>query len=75
MNPDVLLLVNVWDAVKHYVPKKDRIEAAEHMLRVFDEEADLGDVTTEMDMFDSVLKTAAKSHFGMDDIDEEDDWD
>ena len=58
MNPDILLLVSVWDTVKHYVPKKDRVEAAEHLVRVFDEEADLGNIEDEVGTFDAVLKTA-----------------
>ena len=59
--------------MKHYVPKKDRIEAAEHLVRVFDEEADMGNLQEEMDTFDNALKTAVASHFGVDDFEEEDD--
>lgn len=76
MNPDILLLVSVWDSMKHYVPKKDRIEAAEHLVRVFDEEADMGNLQEDIDTFDTALKTAVASHYGVDDYDEdEDDWD
>ena len=35
MNPDILLLVSVWDSMKHYVPKKDPIEAAEHLVNEY----------------------------------------
>lgn len=75
MNPDIQFLVSVWDTIKHYVPKKDRIDAAEHLVRVFDEEADLGNIEEETQTFDSVLKTAVKGHFGFDEDDEdEDEW-
>jgi|TARA_B110000977_G_C11088712_1_gene495867 hypothetical protein len=76
MNPDILLLVSVWDSVKNYVPKKDRVEAAEHIVRVFDEEADLGNIEDEVATFDAVLKTAVIGHFafGEDEDDDEDDW-
>ena len=73
MNPDILLLVSVWDTIKHYIPKKDRIEAAEHLVRVFDEEADMGNLQEEMDTFDTALKTAVASHYGVDEYDEEED--
>lgn len=73
MNPDILLLVSVWDSLKNYVPKKDRIEAAEHLVRVFDEEADMLNIDEEVHTFDSVLKTAVIGHFGLGDEDDEDD--
>lgn len=76
MNPDILLLVSTWDSIKNYVPKKDRVEAAEHLVRVFDEEADLGNIEDEVITFDGALKTAVVGHFGFgDDEDaEDDDW-
>ena len=75
MNPDVQVLVSVWDAIKHYVPKKDRIEAAEHLIRVLDEELDLADIEHDIPSFDSVLKAAAKSHFDAEDDEDTDDYD
>ena len=73
MNPDILLLVSVWDTIKHYIPKKDRIEAAEHLVRVFDEEVDMGNLQEEMDTFDTALKTAVARQYGVDEYDEEED--
>lgn len=75
MNPDIQFLVSVWDTIKHYVPKKDRMDAAEHLVRVFDEEADLGNIEDEVNTFDSILKTAVKGHFGFDEDEIEDEWD
>ena len=75
MNPDIQFLVSVWDTIKHYVPKKDRMDAAEHLVRVFDEEADLGNIEDEVNTFDSILKTAVKGHFGFDEDELEDEWD
>lgn len=74
MNPDLQVLVSVWEAMKHYIPKKDRIEAAEHLVRVFDEEADMTGIESEIPSFDSVLKAAAKTHFGADEDEEDFDW-
>ena len=75
MNPDVQILVSVWDALKTFIPKKDRIEAAEQLIRVMDGEADLVGIEDEINSFDAVLKAAAKTHFGADDDDDEDlDW-
>lgn len=72
MNPDIQLLLNLWDTVKHYIPKKDRVEAAEHVFRVFDEETDMSGIE-ETTGLDSALMAAVKSHYGVDDF-EDDDW-
>lgn len=75
MNPDVQILVSIWDTVKTFIPKKDRIEAAEQLIRVIDEELDLVGIEEEFNSFDTVLKAAAKSHFGADDDEDVDfDW-
>ena len=73
MNPDIQFLVSVWDTIKHYVPKKDRMDAAEHLVRVFDEEADLGNIEDEVNTFDSILDTFGsirkKKNFSVDETD------
>lgn len=76
MNPEVQLLVYIWDAVKNYIPKKDRLEAAEHLVRVFDEESDLSGIEDEISTLDVALRTAVKTHYSdHDDYDDEEDWD
>ena len=72
MNPEIQLLLSVWDAVKTYIPKKDRIEAAEHVFRVFDEESDMSGVEGTAGL-DTAMITAVKSHYGVEDFDDDDD--
>ena len=47
MNPEIQLLVTVWESVKNYIQKKDRVEAAEHLVRVMDEECDMSGIEEE----------------------------
>ena len=70
MNPDIQVLISVWDTIKTFIPKKDRIEASEQLIRVLDEELDFVGIEEEFSSFDSVLKAEAKSHF---DVEEEND--
>jgi len=74
MNPDVQVLVSIWDTLKTFIPKKDRIEAAEHLVRVVDEELDLVGIEDDVNSFDTVLKAAVKSHFDVEEEDEDFDW-
>lgn len=74
MNPEIQLLISVWDALKNYIPKKDRIDAAEHVFRVFDEESDMSGIEDATVGLDSALTSAIKSHYGFDDDDDEYDW-
>ena len=77
MNPEIQLLISIWDSMKNYVQKKDRVEAAEHLVRVFDEESDMMGVEEEAHTFDSALKAAVVGHYGLHEEDEEEmeDWD
>ena len=75
MNPDVQVLVSIWDTLKTFIPKKDRIEAAEHLVRVVDEELDLVGIEDDVNSFDTVLKAAVKSHFDVEEEEDDDfDW-
>ena len=75
MNPDLQLLISTWDIPKT-ISKKDRVEAPEHLVRVFDEECDMAGVEDEAHTFDSALKAAVIGHYGFGEEDEEeDDWD
>ena len=63
MNPDLEFLVEVWDGMKNYIPKKDRLQAAEQIITIFDENADLAEIQDNINMFDSAMKNAIIGHF------------
>ena len=45
MNHDVSFLHELWDSAKHFIPKKDKLQAAEVLVRVFDDhEAGIRDI-------------------------------
>lgn len=76
MNPDISLLLELWDGMKTYIPVKDRIQAAEHLVSLTDEHLDLAELEDYLEMFDAVMKAAIKSHYGYEDDDEDsEDWD
>jgi hypothetical protein len=75
MNPDIQVLISVWDTIKLFIPKKDRIEASEQLIRVLDEELDFVGIEDEFSSFDAVLKAAAKSHFGVEEENDEEGFD
>lgn len=74
MSPEVELLYEVWDKVKAYVPKKDKLHVAEEMVRVFENTVGLDEIEPELNSFDSVMKAAIVSHLdlGYDNEDEND---
>jgi hypothetical protein len=79
MSPEVALLDELWDIVKVHVPKKDRVEFAETILRTFEDHLSLDDIEEHVQSFDSAMKAAIKSHFdylldGSED-DSNEDWD
>ena len=77
MSPEVALLDELWDIVKIHVPKKDRIELAETILRTFEDHLSLDDIEEHIQSFDSAMKAAIKSHFDylLDKDDDDNDWD
>lgn len=76
MNPDLSFLIELWDGMKNYIPKKDRLQAAEHLIGVCDENLDLADIHENINMFDSAIKSAIVGHFGFDEEDDEvEEWD
>jgi hypothetical protein len=75
MNPDLEFLVEVWDGMKNYIPKKDRLQAAEQIITIFDENADLAEIQDNINMFDSAMKNAIIGHFGLDENEDDEDWD
>jgi len=63
MSPEVALLDELWDIVKVHIPKKDRVEFAETILRTFEDHLSLDDIEDHVQSFDSAMKAAIKSHF------------
>lgn len=77
MNPDISFLHELWDGVKAFVPKKERLQIAESIVRSFNDHADIETVDEHLNEFDSVMRTALISilDIGMEeDDDEEDDY-
>ncbi|MDC1040156.1 hypothetical protein OAQ62_00010 [bacterium] len=75
MNPDLSFLIDLWDSMKNYIPKKDRLQAAEQLVGITDETLDLSDIQENINMFDSAMKNAIVGHFGFDEEDDEEEWD
>jgi hypothetical protein len=76
MNPDISFLHDLWDSVKAFIPKKERLQVAEAIVRTFDDNADIESVEDSLSEFDSVMKAALTAHFdiGLEDDDEDDDY-
>jgi len=75
MNPDISFLHDLWDGIKAHIPKKDRLQVAEAVVRVFDENADIGAIEESLNEFDAAMKTAMIEHFGFGLGDEDEDYD
>lgn len=79
MSPEIALLHDVWDTVKPFVNKKEKLQVAENIVRAFDDNVDLADIDEFVNEFDSVMKAAIISHFdiatvkNLDDDDDDDD--
>jgi hypothetical protein len=77
MSPELALLEVVWDTVKSYAQKKDRLEIAEFLVRAFDEHLNIEeDIQEYKNEFDSVMKAAILSHYDYFDRDgdESEEW-
>lgn len=76
MSPEVALLLETWDNIKSYIPKKERLNIAEVLVRTFDDNVDISEVEDNIMEFDSVMKAALVSHFDLleDNDDEDEDW-
>ena len=77
MNPEVALLLETWDSIKSYLPKKERLNIAEILVRTFDDNVDISEVESSIMEFDSIMKAAIVSHFdiGIEEDEEDVDWD
>ena len=58
MSPEVALLLETWDNIKSYIPKKERLNIAETLVRTFDDNVDISEVEDNIMEFDSVMKAA-----------------
>ncbi len=76
MSPEVALLDEIWDIIKVHIPRKDRVEMAETILRTFEDHVSLDDIEEHIQSFDSAMKAAIKSHFDylLDNEDGDDDY-
>jgi|TARA_B110000483_G_C18148803_1_gene524556 hypothetical protein len=76
MSPEIALLSETWELVKTHVNTKDRLHVAESMLRLFEENIDIGDIDIYKNEFDKVMKTAIVTYFdeGVDDEDEDEEY-
>lgn len=63
------LLIELWSRLKSYVPVKERLEAADTMVVVFDEFGLVSDSLMEEDL-DKSLRAAVRSHLA-DDVDDD----
>lgn len=78
MSPELALLSETWDIVKNYIPRKERLEVAESLLKSFDEHADMDGIDIHKNEFDSIMKAAILSHYDYlfdGDDDDDDNWD
>ena len=72
MNPDISFLHDLWDGVKAFIPKKERLQVAETIVRIFDDNADIESVEDSINEFDHAMKTALIAHFDIGLEEEED---
>ncbi len=73
---DTEILLDIWDTLKSFIPSKDKMEAAERIVKIFDEfgirKTDICEMTEE----DKILQTAYDRYFSNDEeYDEDEEWD
>ena len=70
---DTEILLDIWDTLKSFIPSKDKMEAAERIIKIFDEfgisKQDIFEMTEE----DKILQTAYDRYFSNDEEYDEDD--
>ena len=66
MNPDATFLHDIWDSVKPFVPVKEHEEAAEAIIRVFDENIDISALEDSVNEFDGVFRDALIVYLDLD---------
>ena len=73
MNTDVAFLHDLWEGLKPFIAKKERLSAAEALVREFDDNLDISSAEDNIEEFDATLKAALISHLdiGFEDCDED----
>lgn len=66
------LITDVWNELKVYIPVKERFEAADKLVEIFDDHG-LSDGLEAGIGFDRALKSAVRNRFDIEETDEEDD--
>ena len=74
---DTEILLDVWDALKSFIPAKDKMESAERLIKILDDHGIRKTEIFEMVDDDKILQTAFDRYFVNDDTDDEwdDEWD
>jgi len=74
---DIEILLDVWGTLKSFIPAKEKMEAAERLIKVCDEFGIRKNEIFEMAEDDKILQTAFDRYFADDDSDDEwdDEWD
>ncbi len=73
---DTEILLDMWDTLKSFIPAKDKMEAAERIIKIFDEFGIHKTEISEMTEEDKILQTAFDRYFSNDDeYDEDEEWD
>jgi hypothetical protein len=67
------LLLELWARIKSYIPAKERLEAADTLIAVFDEFGFIENSLLDEDL-DKELTAAAKSHLSNSYDEEDNDW-
>jgi len=73
MNQETDMIVEIWDGIKPYIRKKDRLDLADHLVAVFDDYGMADGLPAICDTADQHLAAAIKGRYGIDE--EEDDLD
>lgn len=69
------LIIELWDGIKPFINKKERLVAADTLISLFDEYGYAEGIDEEHGL-DSVLAAAVASRFGVidEELDDESDW-
>jgi len=69
------LLIEVWSRLKPLIPSKDRLDAADRLVAIFDEHAMIANTDLVPVEFDKELKAAFANVYGISEKEEDDEWD
>ena len=73
---DTEIVFEIWEAFKPVVPAKEKLEAAERLIKILDDNGFQKDDISDMVENDKILETAFDRYYVDEDEDEdEDEWD